>query len=297
MLTKDRRKLIIPFLAPGLILYLLFFIYPGIQGIYLSLFDSPGFGLPKKFIGLLNFQQLVVDDRFITALKTTMFILFIGGLAVFVLGFGFTALLNSGIRGKKFFRAVLFFPNVVAPIALTTFWSMIYNSRFGVLNSFLKLVGLKNLILPWTDSDHILGAVTIALIWLYTGYFMVILLAGADKIPQEIYDAARVDGSNSLQVFIQITLPLMWDIVGIALVLWMITAIKQFEIIYSFGSGIQVNPATWTLPIYLEIEGFGLRDPIFRLGYASAIGVVILVVIVVLAVVMRRFLHREVTQF
>lgn len=284
-------------MAPGLILYLLFFIYPALQGIYTSLFDWSGFGLPKKFIGLLNYQQLITDDRFITALKTTLFILLIGGFCVFVIALSFTALLNSGIAGKKFFRAVLFFPNVVAPIALTTFWSMIYNGRFGVLNSFLIAIGLKSLILPWTDPDHILGAVTIALIWLYTGYFMVILLAGADKIPQEIYDAARVDGANSLQVFIQITLPLMWDIVGIALVLWMITAIKQFEFIYAFGSGIQVNPATWTLPIYLVIEGFGMRDPVFRLGYASAIGVVILVIIVVFATLLRRFLRRDVTQF
>lgn len=297
MLTKDRRKLIIPFLAPGLILYLVFFIYPAIQGFYLSLFDSSGFGLPNKFIGLRNFQQLIGDERFITALKTTLTILFVGGFFIFVLALAFTAILNSGIRGKKFFRAVLFFPNVVAPIALTTFWAMIYNQRFGVLNSFLKFIGLKSLILPWTDMDHILGAVTITLIWLYTGYFMVILLAGADKIPQEIYDAAYVDGAGSLQVFIQITLPLMWDIVGIALVLWMISAIKQFEIIYAFGSGIQVNPATWTLPIYLVIQGFGMREPIFRLGYASAIGVVILLLIVVFAAIIRRFLRREVTQF
>jgi ABC-type sugar transport system permease subunit len=296
MLIKDRRKLIIPFLAPGLILYLVFFIYPAIQGLYTSLFDWSGFGLPKKFIGLKNFQQLLVDDRFLTALQTTLIILFIGGIFIFALAFVFTALLNSGILGKKFFRAAFFFPNVVAPIALTTFWAFVYNSRFGLIDSFLKIIGLKDAIQAWTDPDHILGAVVVALIWLYTGYFMVILLAGADKIPTEIYDAARVDGANSLQVFIQITIPLMWDVIGIALVLWMITAIKQFEFIYAFG-GEQLSPATWTLPIYLVIEGFGKRDPIFRLGYASAIGVVMLLLVVVFAAVMRRFLRRETIQY
>jgi ABC-type sugar transport system permease subunit len=296
MLTKDRRKLIIPFLAPGLILYLVFFIYPAVQGLYTSLFDWSGFGLPKKFIGLKNFQQLIVDDRFFTALKTTLTILFVGGIFIFAIAFVFTALLNSGIRGKKFYRAIFFFPNVVAPIALTTFWSLVYNSRFGLVDSILKIVGLNNLIQPWTDTDHILGAIVIALIWLYTGYYMVILLAGADKIPTEIYDAARVDGANSLQVFIQITIPLMWDVIGIALVLWMITAIKQFEFIYAFG-GMQLSSATWTLPIYLVIEGFGKRDPIFRLGYASAIGVVLLLLVVVFAAVMRRFLRRDIIQY
>ncbi len=297
MLNRDRRKLIIPFLAPGLILYLVIFIYPALQGLYLSLFDWSGFGLPKKFIGLKNFQQLMVDDSFFSALRVTLILLFVGGIFVFALAFIFTALLNSGIRGKKLFRAIFFFPNVVAPIALTTFWALVYNQRFGLVNSLLKLIGLKDIVPTWTDADHILGALMVALIWLYTGYFMVILLAGTDKIPAEIIDAAHIDGANLVQVFTQITVPLIWDVISIALVLWMITAIKQFEFIFSFGSGIQVNPATWTLPIYLVIEGFGKRDPIFRLGYASAIGVVLLLLVVVLAAVMRRLLQRETIQF
>jgi ABC-type sugar transport system permease subunit len=185
---------------------------------------------------------------------------------------------------------------VVAAIALCTFWGFVYNQRFGLVNGFLKVVGLERLIQPWTDSSHLLGAELVALIWIYTGYFLVILLAGADKIPTEIYDAARVDGANPFQMFIQVTIPLMWDVIGVALILWMITALKQFEFIYAFG-GAALNISTYTMPIYLYVEGFGKRDPIYRLGYSSAIGITLLALVVIFAIIMRRFLKRETVQF
>lgn len=297
MLAKDRRKLIIPFLAPGLILYLVFFIYPAIRAFALSFYDWSGFNLPIKYVGFNNYVQLIHDDRYITTVKTTLTIFIIGGIFIFGLAFIFSAILGSGIKGKKFFRAVFFFPNVVAPIALTTFWGFVYNNKFGLLNSLMRLFGLDKLILSWTDPQLILYSVMVALIWLYTGYYLVILLAGVDKIPTEIYDAARVDGANAFQMFIQVTIPLMWDVIGVALVLWMITALKQFEFLYAFGGGTQVRSEIWTMPIYLVIMGFGKRDPIFRLGYASAIGVTLLILVVIFAVIMRRFLRRDVVQF
>lgn len=296
MLVKDRQKLIIPFLAPGLLLYLVFFIYPAIQAFMLSMYDWSGFNLPKTFVGLRNFQLLFNDDSYLTALKNTLIILLAGGFFIFLLSFIFSAMLGSGVRGRKFYRAVFFFPNVVAAIALCTFWGFVYNQRFGLINGFLKLVGLESLIRPWTDPSRLLGAELVALIWIYTGYFLVILLAGADKIPTEIYDAARVDGANPFQMFVQVTIPLMWDVIGVALILWMITALKQFEFIYAF-TGASVNQSTYTMPIYLYIMGFGKRDPIFRLGYSSAIGITLLSLVVIFAVIMRRFLKREVVQF
>ncbi len=297
MLAKSRRKLIIPFLAPGLILYLVFFIYPAIRAFILSLYDWSGFNLPATFVGIKNYQQLLQDERYLTTVKTTLTIFIIGGIFIFALAFLFSAMLGAGLRGKKFFRAVFFFPNVVAPIALTTFWAFVYNNKFGLLNSILHLFGLDSLILAWTDPQRILSSVLVALIWLYTGYFLVILLAGVDKIPTEIYDAARVDGANPFQMFVQVTIPLMWDVIGVALILWMITALKQFEFLYAFGGGTAIRPEIWTMPIYLVIMGFGKRDPIFRLGYASAIGVTLLALVVIFAVIMRRFLRRETVQF
>jgi ABC-type sugar transport system permease subunit len=149
MIERDRRKLIIPFLAPALILYLVFMVIPAIQAFRDSFYKWEGFNLPKEFIGLKNFVNLFRDQNYLQAMETTMYFFIVGGIIIFALVFLLTAILSSGVvRGKKFFRAIIFYPNVVAAIALTTFWSFIYNPRFGLLNSFLKLLGLDTLILP-----------------------------------------------------------------------------------------------------------------------------------------------------
>ena len=297
MLHKERRKVIVPFLAPAVILYLVFFIYPALRGLYLSLFDWSGFTLPAQYIGLKNFQQLVHDVGYLTSLKNTLALLFIGGAFVFGLAFLFTYILSSGLRGKKFFRAVIFLPNVVAPIALTTLWGFIYNPRFGLINSGLRAVGLSQWTRLWTEPDKLFGAIMVALIWIYTGFYLVLLLAGADKIPQELYDAARVDGTSPFQMFTRLTVPLLWDVIDIGVVLWMITALKQFEFIYAFSGPGYLRPETWTLAIYLQIMGFGKRDPIFRLGYASAIGATLVGLVIVFAILGGWLMRRETVQY
>jgi len=294
MLEKDRRKLIIPLLAPALILYVVFMIIPMIQAFRDSFYDWEGFNLPSKYVGIKNYVGLIHDPNYLMSLKTTLFIFLAGGVFVFLLAFLFTAILSSGVvRGKKLFRAIIFYPNVVAAIALTTFWAFVYNNRFGLLNSFLRLIGLDSIIISWTDPAHIRTAVLVALIWIYVGYMLVILLAGADNISPEIYDAAKVDGANLIQMFFTVTLPLMWEVMIVAITLWMIIAIKQFEFIYAFGGGTFVAREIWTVPIYLVIMGFGKRDPIYRLGYASAIGVTLMILVIILAVMLRLIFKRE----
>jgi ABC-type sugar transport system permease subunit len=294
MLEKERKKLIIPFLAPAIILYLVFMIFPAIRAFKDSLFNWEGFDLPSKYIGIKNFTDLIHDTNYIMSMETTLYIFLVGGVIIFGLAFFFTAILNSGlVKGKKLFRAVIFFPNVVAAIALTTFWAFIYNPRFGLLNEFLRLVGLDSLIVSWTEPSKVRNAVLVALIWIYVGYMLVILLAGADNISPEIYDAAKVDGANMFQMFFQVTIPLMWDVMVVAYTLWMIIAVKQFEFVYAFGGGTFVAREIWTVPLYLVIMGFGKRDPIYRLGYASAIGVTLLVLVIVLASLLRLIFRRE----
>jgi ABC-type sugar transport system permease subunit len=294
ILEKERRKLIIPFLAPAVILYLAFMIIPAIRAFTDSLYKWEGFNLPKKYIGIKNFTDLLRDSNYLMSVKTTLYIFLVGGIVIFGLVFLFTAILNGGIvKGKKIFRAIIFFPNIVAAIALTTFWAFIYNNRFGLLNEMLRLFGLDSLIVPWTEPARVLNAVLVALIWIYVGYMLVILLAGADNISPEIYDAARVDGANIFQMFYHVTIPLMWDVIVVAITLWMIIAIKQFEFVYAFGGGTFVAREIWTVPLYLVVMGFGKRDPIYRLGYASAIGVSLLLMVVVLAALLRFVFRRE----
>lgn len=294
MLDKERKKLIIPFLAPAVILYLAFMIIPAMRAFRDSFYNWEGFNLPRQFIGFKNYTDLLRDPNYFTALGTTLYIFLVGGVFIFLLAFLFTALLSGGVvKGKKFFRAILFYPNIVAAIALTTFWAFIYNPRFGLLNSLLRLVGLDSLIIPWTEPSRMRNAILVAMIWIYVGYILVILLAGADSISPEIYDSAKVDGANLFQMFVKVTIPLMWEVIVVAQTLWMIIAIKQFEFVYAFGGGTNVVRESWTVPIYLVIMGFGKRDPIYRLGYASTIGVSLLVLVIVCALLLRIIFRRE----
>ena len=220
---KTRKRLIALFLLPASLVYLVFFLVPTFWAFYYSAFDWSGFGQNMKFIGLGNYKQLFLDPIFILSLKNTLFILVVGGIIVFALAFLLTVLLNSGIKGKKFFRAMIFLPNVIATIALTTLWAFIYNPTFGLLNSFFKLIrwtaGAK---FTFTSMDHIFYAMLVALIWIEVGFYLILLMAGMDKIPAEYYEAAKIEGANQWNMFTAITLPLLWDVISVGTVLFTI---------------------------------------------------------------------------
>lgn len=294
---KVSRRLIVLFLLPAGLLYLVFFLFPAIWAFYFSLFDWSGFSASKEFIGLGNYAELIKDEIFWRSFGNTMRILFIGGVINFSLAFLLTILITSGIRGKKFFRAMIFLPNVVATIALTTLWGFIYNPKFGLLNGFLTLMGFTELGKTlWTASDKIFYAMLVALIWIEVGFFLVLFMAGVDKIPFEYYEAAKLEGASQLQMFTKLTVPLMWDVITVGIVLWSIFALKVFEFPYAF-TGIEPPTQIYTVGIYLYVMGFGKRHPIYRLGYATAIGVLLLLAVIVVILALRRLLRREVYEY
>jgi ABC-type sugar transport system permease subunit len=294
---KVRTRMIVLFLLPAGILYLFFFLVPAAWAFYFSVFDWSGFGEAKVFIGLGNYAELMKDSLFIKSFGNTMRILLIGGIVTFILAFLLTILINVGVRGKKFFRAMIFMPNVIATIALTTLWAFIYNPKFGLLNAILTKLGFVELGKTlWTASDKVFYSMLVALIWIQVGFMVVLLMAGRDKIPFEYYEAAKIEGANAFQMFRKITVPLMWDVITVATVLWSIFALKVFEFPYAFF-GIQPPIQIYTVGIYLYIMGFGKRDPIYRLGYATAIGVVLLLAVIVVIVVLQRLMRREVHEY
>jgi ABC-type sugar transport system permease subunit len=294
---KVRKRTILLFLLPATILYIVFFLFPAVWAFYFSAFDWSGFGEAKSFIGLGNYLELMRDDLFKTSISNTLRILLIGGIVTLGVAFLMTILFSSKIRGRKFFRAMIFMPNVVATIALTTLWAFIYNPRFGLLNNLFAVLGFERLSKTlWTAGDRVFYSMLIALIWIQVGFMVVLLLAGADKIPFEFYEAARIEGANLWHMFYRITIPLMWDVITVAIVFWSIWALKVFEFPYAFF-GITPPPAIYTVGIYMYIMGFGKRDPIYRLGYATSIGVVLLLVVIVVILVLRRVMRRDIYEY
>jgi ABC-type sugar transport system permease subunit len=297
-MEKERRKLIIPFLAPALIVYLVFFIYPTIQALWVSLHNWSGFTPQMDYVGLANFEELLRDKVYQQVLLQSLGLLVVGGILTFALSLFFTGLLGSGVRGRRFFRAVIFSPNVVAMIALTTLWSFVYNPRFGMLNGLLKAVGLDTLgRTTWMGPDLVYWSVLVAVVWIYVGFYAILFMAGADKIPRSLYDAAIVEGAGRIQMFFKVTLPLMWDVVAVGLVLWIIDALMQFEFYYAV-SGAFPPIKIWTIPIYVFVLAFGKRNPIFRMGYGTAVAVSLLVFVIAFVLITRVILRRrEVVEF
>src|SRR4030066_534757 len=290
---KVRKSVISLFLLPAGLFYLAFILIPAILAFYYSVFDWSGFTTDMKFIGLDNYIQLFKDQMFWLSLKNTLIILVPGGLVIFFLTFVLTVLINSGVRGKKFFRAMIFLPNVIATVALTTLWGFIYHPSFGLFNAFFKLLGLEQLSqITWTSADRIFYAALVAIIWINVGFQLVLLMAGVDKIPFEFFEGARIEGASQLQMFTGITVPMIWDVITVGIVLWSISALKSFEFLYAFG-GLNTPHSLYTVGIYLYVMGFGKREPIYRLGYATAIGVLLLISVVIIVALIRRLTRRE----
>jgi ABC-type sugar transport system permease subunit len=292
-LMKVRKSVIALFLLPAGLFYLAFILIPAIWAFYFSAFDWSGFTSSMKFVGLGNYTQLFSDHLFWMSLGNTLIILLPGGGIIFLLTFLLTVLINSGVRGKKFFRAMIFLPNVIATVALATLWAFIYNPSFGLLNSFFKLIGVQQLSqFTWTSADRIFYAALVAIIWINVGFQLVLIMAGVDKIPFEFFEAAKIEGASQFQMFTRITIPMIWDVITVAFVLWSISALKTFEFLYAFGNP-SIPPTLYTIGIYLYVMGFGKRDPIYRLGYATAIGVLLLISVVIIVALIRRLTRRE----
>ena len=223
----------------------------------------------------------------------------LGGIVTFTFTFLLTAVLSAGIRGKNFFRAVIFLPNVVAAVALAVLWGFIYNPRFGILTGALKLIGLESLSKTlWLAPNNAPFSVLVAMCWMWVGFYLVMILAGVDQIPMDMFDSAKVDGANQFQVFFMVTIPLIWDVLTIAIMHFTITALKVFELpmIIQGGGGVPAR-AIWTLGMYTYIKGFGKRDPIYRLGYASAVGVMMQLTVVLVMIVAWRLFRRESVEY
>lgn len=289
---RKKRKILV-LLIPAFTLYGGLFLFPAVQAIWVSLHQWSGFTTDMKFVGLRNFVEMTRDEFFWQTLGTTMKLVFIGGFSIFFLAFLFSYLLTAGIKGRKIFRAIIFYPNVIAPIALATFWGFLYNPRFGLLNGVLNALGLESFTRTWTGPDYIFGAVMVALVWTYVGFYMVVLLSGIEKIPTDYYDAAKIAGASRPQMFFKVTIPLIWDVLVVAVVFWIINAIKLFEFLFAFSGGLSAPKEIWTNAVYMFNLTFGKRVAIYRLGYGTAVAVILLLLVIVFTSIIRALMQRE----
>jgi ABC-type sugar transport system permease subunit len=195
---------------------------------------------------------------------------------------------------------MIYLPNVINVVALTTLWTQyIYNPTYGLLHTFFKLIGLNALAkIQWTSLDMLFWSMLIAFVWGSVGWFMLIILAGAERIPSDYYEAARLDGANVVQVFFLITLPLLRDVLRVTLVMWSVVAINLFAFPRTFTPVVQ-QKGTLTPAIYLYQLAFGVENGTrgLDIGRAAAVGVVLLTLVIAAATIISRLFRQSEFQY
>lgn len=282
-LERKNLPMILTFILPVAIVYTILFIYPSARAFYVSLQDWNGFTSQMHFIGMANFRELMHDSLFLQSIRLTFYYMLIGGVLVIGLALFLSALLATNIKGKKFLRAVIFFPAVINAVAIAILWIFIYNAKFGLLNNILISIGLERIIQSWTSDANISKAMLPILVWTYCGYFCVILLSGLDRVPPDLVEAARIDGAGEIKIFFKVKLPLIKNILGTAVILWIIDCIKEFGLFFAWnGSGAAPQLGLTNMAVRMYITAFGKRNTTFRMGYATAMGVVMFLLVGIL---------------
>lgn len=276
------------FLLPALLVYGAFALYPLLRAFQFSLYEWSGLG-PSTFVGLKNYVDLATDAAFRTALGNALVLILFYAVLPLVIGLVLAAIIRRGqVRGLGFFRVVIFLPQVIALVVVAVAWRQIYAPR-GQLNQLLSALGLDELTRGWLgDYTWALPAVGAIGTWLEMGLVMLLLLAGMNRIPNDLYEAARLDGAGPVREFLAITLPAVRGEIVTALVLTIIAALKTFDLIYMTTSG---GPGTTTTVPSYEVyrRAFQLK----QVGSAAAVGITLTIIIFTINFVVSRIGERE----
>ncbi|MFS0558912.1 carbohydrate ABC transporter permease [Brevibacillus sp. 179-C9.3 HS] len=293
-----KKHLVHLFLLPALLFYVWFQVYPILSAFLNSFFAWNGLQR-GAFIGLENFVRLFTESPF----KETFFrglghnVIFFVGMMISKLAVAFflALLIHSKIRGKEFFKMVIFMPKLLSVIVVGFLFSLILNPTYGALNTFLKFIGLEEWARPWLGSpDTALYTIILVNSWYGLGFAVLIFLAGLQAIPSEIYDAAKIDGASGLTMLWRMTVPLAMPSIMVMTILSFIGAFEAFELIFAM-QGSQAGPyfSTDVLATYFYRLAFGSVAGGESIGLGSALAVVLFLMISSATAVLLFFFKRK----
>lgn len=274
------------FLLPDLLGLGFFVGLPIVGALWVSLHDWSGIG-GRTYIGLANYRELLEDPGFTASLKVTALYVVTFVPLLFALSLALALLVNQRLVGSGFFRSAYFVPFMLSLVVASVIWAVILDERAGLLNAALGKIGIGPQ--PWLGSTTFaLWSVVIVTLWQSIGYSMIIFLAGLQDIPRQLYEAATIDGARAGQRFREITLPLLKPTSVFVLVISFIGAFQLFEPIFVLTQGGPAD-ATTTTVFYIYRQGFEF----LRLGYASALAVVLFAIILVFTLIQLRVFRHE----
>jgi multiple sugar transport system permease protein len=266
-------------LLPSSAVFIAVVLYPLISGMYLSLTETNPTTLESRFVGLQNYGHMLADAAFWTSLRVTVTYAMTTVLVELPLALGIALLLNEDIRGRWVYRGLLLLPWVMPNVAAAVIWGWLLSADYGLINFYLKSLGVIPQYIAWLARSDLALPSTIAVgIWKGLPFSTVVLLAGLQTIGRELYEAAEVDGAGALQRLRHIVVPALVPMMVLVVVLRFTWSFNTFDTVYVMTGG---GPgwATYLLSIYMYLTAFSFRE----LGYGSALATVMLVILVALA--------------
>jgi len=284
------KKAIIFFLFPALIFFILIVFLPIFISGYYSTLDWDGLSKPV-FVGLQNYKDLFTDTSggFALSIKNSLYFVFASVFIQLPISLFLALVLANGVKGEKFFLNVYFIPVIISTVVIGQLWMKIYHPDYGLLNSFLKSIGLGSMAKAWlAEPTTALGASFVPTLWQYVGYHMLLMYAAIKSIPTDIYEAARLDGASGPKMAFKITIPLIKPMLKVCVTFSVIGALKIFDLVYVLTNG-GPNHAS-EVPSTLLVNNIFVRS---MYGYGSAIAIFIILECLIFTGIIQKFFKTD----
>jgi raffinose/stachyose/melibiose transport system permease protein len=288
-----QRLEIVALSGPALLMFLGFVIFPVLMAGYYGFYRWKGYGVPTNFVGLQNYVTILQDSAFRQALWHNAVIVVLSLVFQGPIALGFALLLNQKVRGQSIIRVLIFVPYVIAEVIVATGWTLMLQTN-GAVNDFLRSIGLDWLAHDWLANPKLaIWTLMLILTWKYIGFAVILFLAGMQNIPEELSEAAAVDGASYWQTQRRITVPLLGPTIRIWAFLSIIGALQLFDLVYIiWGQYVSSTAGTSTMATYMVTEGRNAGN----YGYGNAVAVVLFLISLVIALVYQRFVLRRDTE-
>jgi multiple sugar transport system permease protein len=290
--SKRRARAGRIFVAPNMAAVAVFMLFPLGFSLYMSLQNWDLFR-PAKFVGLANYRSLfTADPLFAIALRNTVVYTVGTVVPTILISLAVAGVLNRKVRGIAIFRTIIFLPLAVSSVVMAVVWQFVFNTNNGLLNIMLSWIGIGPI--PWlVDPKWAMLSLCTVSVWRSVPFATVILLAAMQGVPENLYEAAKLDGAGELRQFVSITVPLIRGAVSFVVVISIIHAFQAFDLVYVLtGRNGGPETATYVLGIMLFQHAFGFLE----FGYASALAWVIFAILLVLTVLQLRLGRRRAAQ-
>jgi raffinose/stachyose/melibiose transport system permease protein len=281
---------IVLFLAPALVVFLVFVIYPILQSVYYSTFNWKGFGPAVDFIGLDNYVRILSDAIFIKALGNGLLIVLLSLAIQLPLSLLLALMVGRDLPGRVVFRTIFFLPYVFSEVIVALIWLSLYypDPDRGFINALLILIPGVKAQAFLGDTSMVMACIFVVLTWKYFGLHMLLYMAGVQNIPTEVEEAARIDGANRGQLLTYITLPLLSGTIRTSVYLSVVGSLQQFILVWIMTKGGPVN-ASEVMSTYMYRFGF-IR---FWLGYGCAVALVMFLICLIFSLIYQHMAARQ----